>query len=88
MGTSELSANLLNAIKKEGCRGKIVSVEHLQDLNRDINTLHQQDLFDEEFFAEELNGFDFSASERFPEAKSLFIVAAPQPSVRVTFKPV
>jgi len=85
METSELSANLLDVIEQEGCRVKIVSVEHLRDLQGEINTLHKQAMFDEEFFAEELNGFDFAVTDRLPGAKSLIIAAAPQPQVRVTF---
>jgi len=85
MGTSELSANLLNAIEQEGCRVKIVPVEHLGDLQNDINTLHRQAMFDEEFFTEELSEFDFTVNDRLPGAQSLIIAAAPQPQVRVTF---
>ena len=87
MGTTDLSVNLMDALEQEGCRGKILSVDHLEDLKSDINSSYQQGLFDEAFFAEELNGFDFTAPDRLPGAKTLFIVAAPQPSVRVTFKP-
>ena len=85
METSELSANLLCAIEQEGCKAKIVSVEHLGDLQGDINTLHRQAMFDEEFFTEELSGFDFTVTDRLPGAQSLIIAAAPQPQVRVTF---
>ncbi len=85
MKTNELSANLLSTIEKEGGRAKIVSVEHLRDLESDINTLHKQGMFDEEFFAEELNGFDFTITDKLPGAKSLIIAAAPQPQVRVRF---
>ena len=86
METTDLSVSLMNALEQEGCRGKILSVDHLEDLKSDINTSYQQGLFDEAFFAEELNGFDFTAADRLPGAKSLFIVAAPQSPVRVTFK--
>lgn len=85
MGTSEISVNLLNAIEQAGCRAKIVSVEHLRDLQGDLNRLHQQAMFDEEFFTEQLSGFDFTVTDRLPGAKSLIIAAAPQPQVRVTF---
>ena len=87
MGTADLSANLLDAIEQEGCQGKIVSAEHIYDLKSEITSLYQQGLFDEEFFAEELRGFDFATSASLPGAKSLIIVAAPQAPVRVTFKP-
>jgi epoxyqueuosine reductase len=85
MKSNDISANLLNAIEQEGCRAKMVSVDHLEDLKKDINTLHQQGYFDEEFFSEELSGFDFRLPGSLPGTKSLIIAAAPQPQVRVTF---
>jgi len=86
MGTADLTASLMDDLENEGCQGKTVSVEHLYDLKSEINSLYQQGLFDEEFYTEELSGFDFTASESLREAKSLIIVAAPQRQVRVTFK--
>ncbi len=86
METADLSANLMNALRQEDYQGKLVSSQHLFDLKNDIDSLYQQGLFDEEFFTEELSGFDFTASASLREAKSLIIVAAPQPLVRVTFK--
>jgi epoxyqueuosine reductase len=87
MGNDNLSANLMNALELEGYQAKLISVGHLQDLKNEINSFYQQGLFDQEFFAEELSGFDFTASESLTGAKSLILVAAPQPQVRVTFKP-
>ena len=81
-----MAANLISVLEQEGYRGKIVSVEHLSNLKKDIDTLHQQGMFDEAFFAEELSGFDFTIPDHIPRAKSLIIAAAPQPQVRVTFR--
>ncbi len=85
METTRLAANLISMLEQEGYRGKIVAVEHLGDLQKDIDSLHRQGLFDEAFFTEELSGFDFTAPASIPGAKSLIIAAAPQPQVRVTF---
>lgn len=85
METKNLATNLISMLEQEGCRGKIVSVEHLTDLEKDIDTLHRQNLFDEEFFSEELSGFEFTIPGSMPGAKSLIIAAAPQPQVRVKF---
>jgi epoxyqueuosine reductase len=85
MESSNLAANLISALEQGGYRGKIVSVEHLSDLQNDIGDLHRQGLFDEEFYAEELRGFDFTIPDSLPGAKSLIIAAAPQPQVRATF---
>jgi hypothetical protein len=40
METKELTANLLNVIEQEWCRAQIESVDHLQDFNTGIHTLH------------------------------------------------
>jgi epoxyqueuosine reductase len=85
METTNLAATLIGALAQEGYRGKTVSAEHLSGLHNDIDNLHRQGLFDEEFFAEELSGFDFTTTDSMAEAKSLIIAAAPQPQVRVTF---
>ena len=85
MGTADLSTSIINALEQQGYQGKIVSAAHLYDLKNDIDTLHRQGLFDEEFFTEELSGFDFAIPDSVPRAKSLIIAAAPQPQVRVTF---
>jgi len=86
METVDLSANLMHALRQEDYQGKLVSSQHLFDLKNDISLLYQQGLFDQEFFTEELSGFDFNLSQSLPGAKSLIIVAAPQTPVRVTFK--
>ena len=56
MGTTDLSATLMGALEKKGCKGRILSIEHIQDLKSEINMHHHQGLFDEEFFTEELSG--------------------------------
>ena len=85
MGATDLVTNLINALEQEGYQARVVSAAHLYDLKNDIDTLHRQGLFDEEFFTEELSGFDFAIPDSVPRAKSLIIAAAPQPQVRVTF---
>ncbi|MBW2478438.1 MAG: hypothetical protein JRF38_00505 [Deltaproteobacteria bacterium] len=85
MEATNLATKLISALEQNGYRGKIVSVEHLGNLKNDIDTLHRQGLFDAEFVAEELSGFDFTLPDGIPRAKSLIIAAAPQPQVRVTF---
>ena len=85
MVAKETEENLIETIEQEGFRVKMVSVDHLEDLEKDINTFHQQGYFDEEFFTEELRGFEFEIPDNGFGAKSLIIAAAPQPQVRVTF---
>lgn len=64
---------------------KIVSIEHLYELQQGIEGRHKKGELDEEFYQKELSWFVFKKPENFPEARSLIIVAAPQPQVQVTF---
>jgi len=81
----------INAVKlseelaNQGYQCKIISSEHIHDLQAEIASQHRQGLFDEEFFTEELAGFDFKIADGLAGSKSLIVVAAPQPPVRITF---
>jgi len=86
MESAHLSKSLMRALEEEGCKGKILSADHIHDLKSAIDTHYQQGSFDEEFYTEELSEFDFTASKSLLDASSLIIAAAPQPPVRVTFK--
>jgi epoxyqueuosine reductase len=85
MQGAELSENVFKVFKNQGFKGIIVSIQRIAELQRDILTLYQKDLFDEEFYNEELTGFEFKIPDGFPKTASLIIVAAPQPQVRISF---
>lgn len=72
-------------LEEHSFKGRIVSIDHVRELQERIRDQYRRGLFDEEFYQDELNIFDFSISESFPEAKSLIVVAAPQPQVRIRF---
>ena len=79
------AVKLVQELAKEGYQCKIVSSDHIHDLQAEIESKYHQGLFDEEFFNEELKGFDFKIADSYADSKSLIIVAAPQSHVRVTF---
>jgi len=85
MSTKEMTQKMYLQLEKHGWRGKIVSIEHLYELQKGIEDPHKNGLFHEELYQEELTGFDFKLPNSLPEAKSFIIVAAPQPQVRVSF---
>ena len=80
-----VTEKLFSYLMKNGCQGCIVSVEHLSDLQEDIDKFYHQRLFNEEFYNEHLTSFKFKPLDVFSEARSLIIVAVPQPQLRVTF---
>ncbi len=82
----QFNATMLSEeLVQRGYQSKIISSEHIHDLQAGIESQYRQGLFDDEFYAEELAGFDFKIADDFAGSKSVFIVAAPQPHVRVTF---
>ncbi len=79
------AVTLSGELAKRGYQCKIISSDHIHDLQAEIESQYHQGLFDEEFYTAELAGFDFKIADRLAGSKSLIIVAAPQPQVRVTF---
>ena len=84
MMPEKITSLLKKELAKHGCQTKIISSGHIQDLQTEIETQYHRGLFDEEFYKEELTGFDFKIADSLPLAKALIVVAAPQPQVRIT----
>ena len=76
---------LLRQLDEKGCRGRVVPIHHLRDLQEEIEGRHRQELFDEGFYQERLTGFEFDPPDSLPEGRSLIVVAVPQPQIRFTF---
>jgi len=72
-------------LEERGYKGRIVSTRHLGKLREEIEAQYRQRLFDEEFYHERLTSFTFSPPESLPDARSLIVVAVPQPQIRITF---
>ena len=83
MSEEKMKIDLYEELAKYGYQCKIISSDHIHDLQSEIERQYRQGLFDEEFYTEELTGFDFKIADSFVGSTSLVIVAAPQPQVRV-----
>ena len=81
----ELNKRFEKLLEKQGFCGKIVSIEHVGELQEEINGLHKKDLLDKELYRTYLASFDFECRQRLANARSLIIASVPQPQVRVTF---
>ncbi len=64
---------------------KIVSIDHVRELEAEIMTLYQKGLLDPGLYDTYLASFDFACHQKLKNARSLIIAAVPQPQVRVTF---
>ena len=85
MRKEKIKITLYGEMAGAGYQAKIISVDHIHDLESGLELRYRQGLFDKEFYTEELTGFDFKVLDGFAGSKSLIIIAAPQPAVRVTF---
>jgi len=80
-----LRERIFQQLNDRGCQGRIVPVQHIQDLQREIEEHHRQGLLAEEFYQERLTWFSFAPPDSLPEAKSLIVVAVPRPQTLVVF---
>lgn len=66
-------------------KGKIVSAQHIPELQKAIKELHEKNLIDPRFYDEYKDYFEFEPEAKFGEIKSLFMVSVPQPQHKVIF---
>ena len=86
VGVKRFAEELLFRLEERLYQGRIVSIEHLRDLQEEIGGRYRQGLFDEEFYQERLAWFHFQIPDSLPEAKSMIVVAIPRPQSQAIFK--
>ena len=85
MNILQLSRALFEHMEKKGFQGRIVSIAHLKELQKDIETHHQKGLLDQELYDDYLASFDFECQHQLADAKSVIVISIPQPQVRIMF---
>ena len=85
MNEKHITRAIDEQLKQEGWQGKIVSIEHVRDLQKEIEGHYQSGRLDQELYDGYLDRFDFDILENSNNAKTLIIVSAPQPHVQVAF---
>jgi len=76
---------LLAKLEEYGVKGKIVSTRHLTHLEEEIKEKRDQGVIDAGLDKTYLSEFKFDIPESLPDAKSIFIIAHPQPQIRIIF---
>jgi epoxyqueuosine reductase len=73
-------------LEKRGCFGSVVSTKHLEELTAEIKALHEEHLLSDAIYTD-YGGKVFNPHllRSFPYAKSIIVVATPQPMLRTTF---
>jgi epoxyqueuosine reductase len=76
---------LFARLRERGFQARIVSVSHLHQLQKEIESLRSHALLDSQFYKDRLAWFNFQISEDLPKAQSLIVVAVPRPQTRAIF---
>lgn len=77
--------NLFVRLGERGFQARIVSVSHLQELQKEIEKLRSHAFLDGQFYQDRLAWFNFQIPEDLPKAQSLIVVAVPRPQTRAIF---
>ena len=85
MSGPQLNSALFESTRKQGYQIRVVSIEHVGELETEIMTRCQKGLLDPDLYDAYLASFDFACQQKLKHARSLIIVAVPQPQIKVTF---
>lgn len=77
---------LYRGLEQHRIRARVVPVKHVADLKQEIDGLHAQGAFDEDFCRERLGVFEFDAPSPAFTATSLIVAAVPRPQTRAVFR--
>lgn len=77
--------NFIKQIEAYGFKARVVSIEHIEEMQSEIeNTkINYKDV--NNYIGKYLNGFNYKIPENFLKAKSIIVIAVPQPIVRIHF---
>ena len=76
---------LLADLRRHGYQTRLVSIDRVASMQKQIDGLHKKGLFDDAFFQERLAWFRFQTPENLPRARSVVVAAIPRPQTRAIF---
>ena len=85
MGCFMVINSILVGLQKEGFQARTVPVDRLPQLREDIETHLRAGQLDKNLNDAYL-GFVYNMPEDLPEAKSIIVIAVPQPQIRISFQ--
>ena len=85
MEKNKIAQDFYEKLEAKGYKGKIVSAEHIPDLQNTVKKFNEEKLLDPEFYEEYKKYFEFEPNTEFGKVKSLFMVAMPQPQYEIVF---
>lgn len=77
--------DFINQIELHGFKAGIISVKHIEQIKSDIENLIEEYHDINTYIGKYLNGFDYNFIKKHPNAKSIIIIAVPQPMIKIHF---
>jgi epoxyqueuosine reductase len=84
-GQMAMLSNLTEQLNEYGYQARVVSYRRLAELREGIRASYAAGLLNPAFYEERLAKLDYGLTEPLAEARSLIVVAVPQPQIRFTF---
>jgi epoxyqueuosine reductase len=85
VASEEIAGLISSRLAERGYRGTAVPIEHVTQLEREMEDRLSQKEIDAALHESYLSGFKFDVTTNLPETRSIIITAAPQPQRKVTF---
>lgn len=85
MTADRATEGLLNELTRNGCSGRVISIERLPILKRELDDIRESRTVDPGLYRKWLSEFRFEAPEELPGARSVLVIATPRPLSRFTF---
>jgi len=83
---SLISEKIISSLEKLGCKVKILSISHINEMRDELLGLRDSNMLNKKFYEDMLSGIDFDSDSALKDAKSIIIVAAPQIITKANFQ--
>ena len=81
-----ISEKIISSIEKLGCKAKIVSISHINEMRDELFGLRDNNLLDKKLYEDTLSWMSFNSDNTLKNAKSIIVIAAPQTITKANFQ--
>lgn len=83
---STMSEKIISNLEKLGCKAKIVSISHINEMRDELFALRDCNLIDKKLYEDTISWMSFDPDIALKNAKSIIVIAAPQMITKANFK--
>jgi epoxyqueuosine reductase len=83
---SLIAEEIISRLEKLGCKAKIVSISHTNEMRDELFALRDSNMIDKKLYKDMLSGMEFNQDKTLKNAKSIIIIAAPQIISKANFE--